>query len=550
MDVTGELHPGRTFAGDFRVERLLASGGMGSVYVAEQLSTGKRRALKVLHPQFVRDESGRRRFAQEARVGGEIDSDHVVEVVGAGVDETTGTPWLAMELLEGQDLAAFVQSRGRLDPPTTRAVLEQLCDALARAHARGVVHRDLKPENVFIAAPRRRGVAFTLKILDFGIAKIVQENRAAATGSMTIGSPLWMAPEQAVSAAPISPATDVWAIGLIAFWLLTGVSYWSNAPTGTAFNLPALLVEVMTAPLEPASLRAQRLGVGAALPMGFDGWFAGCVTRDPGSRFPHAGVAFDALAALLDARSSMLGTVPLSAPPAPPVGTMPMRVDAAPPQGFAPVAPPPRPPKRSSVVYGLAGIALVGLFAVIGFSTAADAPLPTPTADEEPPPPPTSATTTSPVIPTPPAVAAPRPRTAAAPSPVPTQPPRAGAGAGAEIVRERMIRGNTSLGRGDVTGGEGEIDASRVASLVGGQLGGIRSCYERALRNNPTLSGRIDVRFTIAESGRATSVTPSGMSEAPEVGSCAASAIRRISFPEPRGGAVEFSFPFTFNPGG
>lgn len=123
-------------------------------------------------------------------------------------------------------------------------------------------------------------------------------------------------------------------------------------------------------------------------------------------------------------------------------------------------------------------------------------------------------------------------------------------GSGTEVVRERVIRGNTSLGSGDATGGEGEIDASRVASLIRGQLGGIRSCYERSLRNNPTLSGRIDVRFTIGESGRATSVSPSGMSAAPEVGTCIANAIRRIAFPRPTGGAVEFSFPFTFNPGG
>ncbi len=543
MDVTVEMHPGRVFAGDYRVERLLASGGMGSVYVAEQLSTGKRRALKVLHPQFVRDESGRRRFAQEARVGGEINSDHVVEVVGAGVDDATGTPWLAMELLEGQDLAAFVQARGRLDPPTTRAVLEQLCDALARAHASGVVHRDLKPENVFIAAPRRRGVPFTLKILDFGIAKIVQENRAAATGSMTIGSPLWMAPEQAVTAAPISPATDVWAVGLIAFWLFTGVSYWSNAPSGSAFNLPALLVEVMTAPLESATVRAQRMGVSAALPMGFDGWFAGCVTRDPGSRFAHAGVAFEALDALLGARASAPGTVPLSAPPAPPMGTMPMRVEAAPPQGYAPAAPPPSPRRRTSVVYGLASIALVGLFAAIGFSTAADAPLPTPTTETEPLPPPAAApTTASPVIPTPPSVPTPLPRPAAMPAP-----PARGGG---EIVRTRTIRGNVTLGSGDAVGGEGEVDASRVASLVRGQLGGIRSCYERALPNNPTLAGRIDVRFTISPSGSASGVDARGMSEAPEVGLCIASAIRRVSFPAPTGGAVAFSFPFTFSPGG
>jgi hypothetical protein len=123
-------------------------------------------------------------------------------------------------------------------------------------------------------------------------------------------------------------------------------------------------------------------------------------------------------------------------------------------------------------------------------------------------------------------------------------------GSGQEVVRERVIRGNTNLGSGDATGGEGEIDANRVASLIRGQLGGIRSCYERSLRNNPTLNGRIDVHFTIGESGRITSITPSGMSEAPEVGSCISSAIRRIAFPQPTGGAVEFTFPFTFSPGG
>lgn len=123
-------------------------------------------------------------------------------------------------------------------------------------------------------------------------------------------------------------------------------------------------------------------------------------------------------------------------------------------------------------------------------------------------------------------------------------------GSGGEIVRERVIRGNTSLGEGGAEGGEGEIDANRVASLIRGQLGGIRSCYERSLRNNPTLSGRIDVRFTIGESGRITSINASGMSEAPEVGSCISGAIRRIAFPQPSGGSVEFSFPFTFSPGG
>ncbi|MEZ4406078.1 MAG: AgmX/PglI C-terminal domain-containing protein [Polyangiales bacterium] len=122
-------------------------------------------------------------------------------------------------------------------------------------------------------------------------------------------------------------------------------------------------------------------------------------------------------------------------------------------------------------------------------------------------------------------------------------------GSGGEIVRERVIRGNASLGGGDSIGGEGNLDPNAVARLIRGQLGGIRSCYERALRNNPTLSGRVEVRFTIGTSGRITSASSSGMSEAPEVGSCVVSRIRGLVFPAPEGGSVDFSFPFTFNPG-
>lgn len=553
MDVSGEMKPGRVFARDFRVERLLALGGMGAVYVVEQLSTGKRRALKVLYPQFVSDDAGRRRFAQEARIGAELDSDHVVEVVGAGIDDSTSTPWLAMELLEGQDLATHVQSRERLDAAAVGAVLEQLCDALARAHAKGVVHRDLKPENIFIATARRRGVPFTLKILDFGIAKIVQENRAAATGSMTIGSPLWMAPEQAVTAAPISARTDVWSLGLIATWLFAGDWYWANAPRGAAFNLPALLVEVMTAPLDPASAHAQTAGVAGTLPRGFDGWFARCVNRDPAGRFADAGAAFEALAGMLSGGAASHETILLSAPPTPPTGTMPMPSGSIPPQAiaYAPMTEAPSAPSRAPWILAALGALTViggaGLFAVVSWrrsdaSIASPAPAPAPTP-----------------IPATPA-ATPPPAPAAMPAPLhpASDPPRAAARAeslssppsnsGGEIVRERVIRGNTNIGNVDATGGEGEIDAGRVASLIRGQMGGIRSCYVRALPNNPTLAGRIDVRFTIGESGRVTSINASGLSEAPEVGNCASSAIRRLSFPQPTGGSVDFTFPLTFSP--
>lgn len=125
-----------------------------------------------------------------------------------------------------------------------------------------------------------------------------------------------------------------------------------------------------------------------------------------------------------------------------------------------------------------------------------------------------------------------------------------GIGGGGTVVVERRISGNASLGSGDAEGGEGTLDASRVAGVLRGQMGGIRSCYERALRNNPTLSGRLDLRFTIGTSGRVTSASASGLSAAPEVGPCVVSRIRGLVFPTPEGGSVDFSFPFNFSPGG
>ena len=124
------LEPGQLFAGDFRIERRLGEGGMGSVYVVTQLSTSALRALKLMRST---DPSFRRRFEQEARVGAAIKSDHVVQVVAAGVDEATRTPWLAMELLEGETLLEVMAKRGPLDPAYVAELFLQLCHALAAA---------------------------------------------------------------------------------------------------------------------------------------------------------------------------------------------------------------------------------------------------------------------------------------------------------------------------------------------------------------------------------------------------------------------------------
>ncbi len=342
VDALPQVAAGTLIGGDFRIQRALSSGGMGSVYVAEQLSTGKLRALKLMHPQLVTDPKSRLRFIDEARVGARIPSEHVVEVVGAGVDDATGVPWLAMELLEGEDLASIVARSGALPPSSLRELMLQLGHALGAAHAQGIVHRDLKPENVFVARSRRRGAELMVKVLDFGIAKSLESSKTAATATAAMGSPLFMAPEQATPGAAIRPQTDVWALGLIAFHAITGRHYWQSAEI-EPFSLTALLAEVLVHPMPPPNERARQLG--ATLPPGFDAWFARCVSRDPAGRFADASACVAAFDAMLQGNLhpssagafALAGTMPLGGvSPAPVAPTVHMH--AATPMPHAPAA--------------------------------------------------------------------------------------------------------------------------------------------------------------------------------------------------------------------
>lgn len=311
-----DLRPGVVVGGDFEVQRLLQKGGMGAVYAAVQQSTGKQRALKVMHPEIVPDPAHRLRFQQEARVASHIDSDHVVEVVAAGIDEAGGFPWLAMEFLEGEELGQLVARDGRLPPEQALEVISQLYHGVARAHAAGIVHRDLKPENLFLARSRRVGVPFTLKILDFGIAKLLHDTKTHAT-TQSLGTPLWMAPEQSDQRSVVSPATDVWALALLTFWLSTGRHYWLAAEDPAA-TLTGLLREILIAPMSPASARATDASV--SLPPGFDAWFARCTERDPKLRIQNAELAFAELQPLLGRPSvhsdlALTGTMALPVTP-------------------------------------------------------------------------------------------------------------------------------------------------------------------------------------------------------------------------------------------
>ncbi|MFO0611596.1 MAG: protein kinase [Polyangiaceae bacterium] len=361
-----EVAPGTIIGGTFRVVAPLSEGGMGAVYVAEQVTTGRRRALKVMHRDLLADPKLQERFVQEARIGSRIQSDHVVEVIEAGIDPGTGLPWLAMELLEGRTLADAIRAEGRLAPDRVAEIVKQVCHALAAAHAVGIVHRDLKPENVFLADTKRVGAPLMAKILDFGIAKLLGDAQTKLTGAL--GTPLYMPPEQMTAGRAITPAADVWALGLMTFTMLTGKSYWLSGNVADS-NSMMLLQEVTMQPLVPASQRAIEIGVAGLLPPGFDGFFARTVCREIERRFPTARDVDDAFGALVSAAA---------APAAPPPAGMPATIARAPYPPPAQHAPPPTPYVNAVPVATTARsrsplpivFAVIGLFVVMGGAAA------------------------------------------------------------------------------------------------------------------------------------------------------------------------------------
>lgn len=289
-----EVPYGTVIGSDFMVQRPLKKGSMGAVYVAEQLSTGSLRALKVLRREYVADETLFKRFEREAQVASKIRSEHVAQVIAAGVDGRLDVPWIALELLEGQSLSDYLEESGPIPKELVRSYLEQLCHALAAAHKIGIVHRDLKPANVFLSEAHRVGSPRVVKVLDFGIAKIVAESFTIQGESL--GTPSWMAPEQALGET-ILPAADVWSLGLLAFTMLTGRSFWKNATREDAKL--ALMQEIVKDPIPIAWTRAIEVGAAGLVPDGFSEWFAQCVAREPKDRFVTAAGAYAALASAL-----------------------------------------------------------------------------------------------------------------------------------------------------------------------------------------------------------------------------------------------------------
>ena len=292
------LASGSVFQGRYEVVRCIQSGGMGTVYEVLDRKTRRRRALKVLLPAIVNDADFRVRFQREATVTADIDSEHVIEIFDADVDLDTGAPFLVMELLKGDDLGRVLDKRGACSPAEAAVLLRQLALALDRTHAAGVVHRDLKPENLFLT--RGDDGSPRLKILDFGIAKVV-EIRGDAHRTRALGTPLYMAPEQIRGDGSIGPRADLFALGHIAYALLSGEAYWTEDAEQTP-GLFALFSRILLGPKERPALRAMRRK-GLVLPSALDGWFLRATAVDPEHRFASATAMVEALSVLLGVTS-------------------------------------------------------------------------------------------------------------------------------------------------------------------------------------------------------------------------------------------------------
>ncbi|MCA9673096.1 MAG: serine/threonine protein kinase [Myxococcales bacterium] len=235
---------GRVLADTYRVERRIGRGGMGTVYEVSNVRLGKRFAMKVLNVGEEADEAALSRFRREARVTTEIGHPHIVEVIDFNV-APGGARYMVMELLVGHSLERQLELERQLDVGRAVFILRQVCSALQAAHERMVVHRDLKPANIFLC----EGQAFAdfVKVLDFGISKVVGRQSVQTRPEALVGTPHYMAPEQAEGASErLGTWTDVYALGAIAYEVLAG------ARPFDAGSLPTLLYKIVHA--EPAPL--------------------------------------------------------------------------------------------------------------------------------------------------------------------------------------------------------------------------------------------------------------------------------------------------------
>ncbi|MFO8073005.1 MAG: serine/threonine-protein kinase [Polyangia bacterium] len=281
-------YSGSVLDGKYEVGELLGEGGMGSVYRGEHRLIGRPVAIKLLHESLLGHEEAVKRFYREGEAAAAISHRNIIDVMDVGVCPE-GEPYMVLELLEGEGLEDLLEREGRLDPAAAAAILEQVLDALAAAHASGIVHRDLKPENVFLE--QQSGGDPTVKLIDFGISKLRDERartQLTADGSL-LGTPAYMAPEQIRSAGEVDARADLYAAGVIFYEMLTGARPYDGE------HFSEILSNVLTCQPRPAcELRED-------LPAPLLELLDRVLAKDPDERFSSAAELREALRAAVPA---------------------------------------------------------------------------------------------------------------------------------------------------------------------------------------------------------------------------------------------------------
>ena len=276
------IEAGDVVVGKYHLDRVLHEGPMTRVLAGRVLQSGEAVALKTLLLHALENPMAAGRFTREMRASAQLKGEHNVRVIEVGTTES-GLPFMVMELLEGSTLAALLAESGAMAVDAASTVALQLCDALAEAHAGGVVHRNLTPANTFLV---RRGGVPLVKLLDFGLSKAGEtepENfNLTADGSM-LGSAVYSAPEQIGSVHEADERSDLWSVGVILFEMLIG------SPPFYSPHLPRLCAAILTHPTP--QLSSQR----PEIPVELEAVVHRCLEKDPSKRFPSSAALASAL---------------------------------------------------------------------------------------------------------------------------------------------------------------------------------------------------------------------------------------------------------------
>lgn len=295
------MQSGEVLGGKYKLERKLGQGAMGTVWSATHVTLGQRVAIKLISAEHAQSPDARARFSVEAKAAARLKSRHVVQVYDDGETEA-GTPYIVMEYLEGETLESRLEREKGVHLVDAVRITGQVARALSRAHARGIVHRDLKPGNIFLARNDEDELGWTAKVLDFGIAKLdEQRDKVTTRTGAVLGTPLFMSPEQVRGASKVDARTDLYALGLCFFNMVTGHYAFDGA------SFADILVAICTEPLPNLKV------IAPSVPDAVVSWFQRCCARDANQRFQSADELLDALQAAVGGAVQLVprGTVPL-----------------------------------------------------------------------------------------------------------------------------------------------------------------------------------------------------------------------------------------------